>query len=189
MTTRANPTDVIQDELREKIAAVEDFIDQPPRSYGPEPMEVRDYRHSLYRIWSPLRDAILARINSTPMASDSEMPTIWEDPAGKGYPCFERPMTPRECKETIDGLMARIGELEGQPPAYPDAALIALRDLCVSMLAARASVLRTPAGIIRAQWHPNDAEMVAGELDRQAAAIRALDLTAHPAKEHDPIGR
>lgn len=34
----------------------------------------------------------------------SGMPTILEDPAGKGYPCFERPMTPTEAKECIDRL-------------------------------------------------------------------------------------
>jgi hypothetical protein len=45
---------------RALILAVEDFINEPPRLYDIEPMEVRDYRHSLYRVWSPLRDAILA---------------------------------------------------------------------------------------------------------------------------------
>ncbi len=42
----------------------------------------------------------------------SEMPTIWEDPACKGYPCFERPMTPAECKQMIDRLSDRVTELE-----------------------------------------------------------------------------
>lgn len=45
---------------RALVVAVDDAINEPPRSYGAEPMEVRDYRHSLYRIWTPLRDAILA---------------------------------------------------------------------------------------------------------------------------------
>ena len=45
---------------RALVLAVEDAIDGPPHSYGPEPMEVREYRGQLYRIWSPLRDAILA---------------------------------------------------------------------------------------------------------------------------------
>jgi hypothetical protein len=30
-----------------------------------------------------------------------DWPTIWEDPAGKGYPCFERPMTIKEINEAV----------------------------------------------------------------------------------------
>ncbi|WBO23909.1 hypothetical protein [Sphingomonas abietis] len=36
----------------------------------------------------------------------ADMPTIWEDPAGKGYPCFERPMTPAECRAAIEAARA-----------------------------------------------------------------------------------
>lgn len=53
--------------LREMLLAVEDFINEPPRRYDIEPMEVRDYRHELYRKWSPLCQAILASL-STPTA-------------------------------------------------------------------------------------------------------------------------
>lgn len=48
-------------------------------------------------------------------ALESRPPTIWEDPAGKGYPCFERPMTPQEARETIERLSARVVELESRP--------------------------------------------------------------------------
>jgi hypothetical protein len=43
-----------------------------------------------------------------------DMPTIWVDPAGKGYPCFERRMTPKECREAIEMYEKRILELERQ---------------------------------------------------------------------------
>lgn len=53
---------------------------------------------------------------STHQPDDREMPTIWEDPAGKGYPCFERPMTAKEARETIDRYAARIAKLEAAQP-------------------------------------------------------------------------
>lgn len=37
----------------------------------------------------------------------ADMPTIWEDPAGKGYPCQERPMTSAEVRDEITSLRAR----------------------------------------------------------------------------------
>ncbi|WP_303763854.1 hypothetical protein [Sphingobium yanoikuyae] len=43
-----------------------------------------------------------AMVNHAVAAATAGMPTIWEDPAGKGYPCFERPMTPAEARATID---------------------------------------------------------------------------------------
>lgn len=42
----------------------------------------------------------------------ADMPTIGEDPAGKGYPCFFRPMTPLECKETFERLAQRAIDAE-----------------------------------------------------------------------------
>lgn len=47
------------------------------------------------------------------------MPTLWEDPAGKGYPCFERPMTPNEARETIDRLSAQIVAYENAATPTP----------------------------------------------------------------------
>lgn len=41
----------------------------------------------------------------------AEMPTVMEDPAGKGYPCQERPMTPAEARDVIEALRAREAEL------------------------------------------------------------------------------
>jgi hypothetical protein len=41
----------------------------------------------------------------------TDMPVIWEDPAGKGYPCFSRPMTPTEARETLDRRAAQIIDL------------------------------------------------------------------------------
>lgn len=46
---------------RALILAVEDFINEPRPYPSPEPMEVRDYRHSLYRVWSPLATALTAK--------------------------------------------------------------------------------------------------------------------------------
>ena len=45
---------------RALVLAVEDMINAPFSLYPIEPMEVSEYRDRLYRIWSPLRDAILA---------------------------------------------------------------------------------------------------------------------------------
>lgn len=66
-------------------------------------------------------------------AATAGMPTIWEDPAGKGYPCFERPMTPAEVREglsqcfaTIDGLHALVAEL-GDKIAAKDAEIARLK--------------------------------------------------------------
>lgn len=41
----------------------------------------------------------------------ADMPTVWEDPAGKGYLCQERPMTPAEARAEIEALRARETEL------------------------------------------------------------------------------
>jgi hypothetical protein len=53
-----------------------------------------------------------AALSPSEVQPASEMPTIWEDPAGKGYPCQERPMTPKEASETIDRLSAQVVEME-----------------------------------------------------------------------------
>lgn len=45
-------------------------------------------------------------------AATAGMPTIWEDPAGKGYPCFERPMTPAEARATIDLYEREIARMQ-----------------------------------------------------------------------------
>lgn len=52
------------------------------------------------------------------------------------------------------------------------------RDWIADLLTERAAFLRTPGGRVNAQWHEADAEMVAGELDRQAKLIRALPAKA-----------
>lgn len=58
-------------------------------------------------------------------AAQDQMPTIWEDPAGKGYPCFERPMTPAECRDTIERYQAEIASLSAragvEDRAFPEA--------------------------------------------------------------------
>ena len=53
------------------MQAVEDFINEPQRSPDIEPMEVRDYRHALYRVWSPLCQAILTANTAALAASPS----------------------------------------------------------------------------------------------------------------------
>lgn len=50
--------------------------------------------------------ALLAEIASYKAA----MPTVWEDPAGKGYFCYERPMTPAEAKEAVERLAEVLAE-------------------------------------------------------------------------------
>lgn len=65
-------------------------------------------RGAIYRRTTPAQGLDAATIER------QEMPTIWEDPAGKGYPCFERPMTPNEARETIDRLGQRVVELENE---------------------------------------------------------------------------
>ena len=46
------------DKLQALLLALEDAINEPSRLWATEPMDVCDYRHHLYRIWGPLRDAI-----------------------------------------------------------------------------------------------------------------------------------
>ncbi|WP_010337765.1 hypothetical protein [Sphingobium yanoikuyae] len=53
-----------------------------------------------------------AMVNHAVAAATAGMPTIWEDPAGKGYPCFERPMTPAEARDTIDHYGREIARLQ-----------------------------------------------------------------------------
>jgi hypothetical protein len=60
VTTNAPVAETGSDKLREMLLAVEDFINEPQRNRDIEPMEVRDYRHELYRVWSPLCQAILS---------------------------------------------------------------------------------------------------------------------------------
>ncbi len=50
--------------VRELLLDVENAINEPPRRWDIEPADVRDYRHDLYRIWSPLRDIILAALSA-----------------------------------------------------------------------------------------------------------------------------
>ncbi len=44
--------------LRAQILALEDFINEPRRT-GDETIEVRDYRHEVYRKWGPVCGAVL----------------------------------------------------------------------------------------------------------------------------------
>jgi hypothetical protein len=76
-TPKARPTASDGEATKALVVAVEDFIDQPPHSYGPEPMEVRDYRHALHRVWSPLRDAILAALPTTDGAGELKA-IVWK---------------------------------------------------------------------------------------------------------------
>jgi hypothetical protein len=66
-TTNAPVAETAPDKLREMLLAVEDFINEPQRNRDIEPMEVRDYRHELYRKWSPLCQAILALRQTLPI--------------------------------------------------------------------------------------------------------------------------
>lgn len=60
----------------------------------------------------PPRNEIAAAVEAERKHIESEMPTTWYDPAGKGYPCFERPMTASECRQLMDFLSDKIFELE-----------------------------------------------------------------------------
>jgi hypothetical protein len=71
----------------------------------------------------PQADLIVAAFNALPILLPAikalieerdGMPTIWEDPAGKGYPCFERRMTAAECKETIERFADRLAASEAE---------------------------------------------------------------------------
>jgi len=44
--------------LRPQLIEVYDFINEPQRLPDPEPMDVRDYRHQLYRKWEKLANAL-----------------------------------------------------------------------------------------------------------------------------------
>ena len=57
--------------IRRFALPVEDFINQPPRKYGIEPMEVRDYRHELYPIWSAFLRKLID-LSPLPAAMDAE---------------------------------------------------------------------------------------------------------------------
>lgn len=75
--------------------------------------DAADVRAGLWDKVTGLQAFARHRIEAT-RAALADMPTIWEDPAGKGYPCFERPMTPAEARETVERYVRRIVELEGQ---------------------------------------------------------------------------
>ena len=65
----------------------------------------------------PLDVALLARITALEAqvsAYERDMPTILTDPAGKGYACFERPMTPAEAKRCIEDYGVQVSALEAQ---------------------------------------------------------------------------
>lgn len=64
----------------------------------PNPLNVRQ---GVVDSWHLVQAFARHRLQSV-AAATAGMPTIWEDPAGKGYPCFERPMTPAEAKDAID---------------------------------------------------------------------------------------
>jgi hypothetical protein len=51
-------------------------------------------------------------------SGEADMPTIWEDPAGKGYPCFEWPLTLKEANAMIERFGTRIVELESAIDAW-----------------------------------------------------------------------
>lgn len=70
-----------------------------------------------------------------------------------------------------------LGGIEEIITRHCQQAVAAERERCAKILKARASHLRTPEGCISAQWHSNDAFMVAGELERQAEAIRQMKDT------------
>jgi len=46
--------------LRQMLCEFDDYLNEPPRLYRIEPMEVRDYRNEAYRKWAPLCRAILS---------------------------------------------------------------------------------------------------------------------------------
>lgn len=60
-------TDAKRADLLAILLPMEDFINEPRRGGPqPEPMDTRDYRHEAYRVWSEVRDAILAALNEAP---------------------------------------------------------------------------------------------------------------------------
>lgn len=52
------------EKCRKQLCDLEDFINGPPPIYDIEPMEVRDYRHELYRKFEPLCRSFLAALAS-----------------------------------------------------------------------------------------------------------------------------
>lgn len=58
--------------------------------------------------------------------------------------------------------------------AHPDSIVGKVILAAAAMLRQRARYLRTPEGRRAAEWHVNDADMVAGELERQASALTRM---------------
>ena len=50
-----------ESDLKAKILALEDFLNEPLRHPYPEPPELRDYRHEAYRLGAPLCAVLLAK--------------------------------------------------------------------------------------------------------------------------------
>jgi hypothetical protein len=82
------------------------------------------------------RIAELDRENAGLRGELAALPIIWEDPAGKGYPCFSRPMTAAECADLLARYSARVIELE--------AALLEIRNLAAG--ASGSPVAPSPSG-------------------------------------------
>jgi hypothetical protein len=83
-------------------------------------------------------------------AATAGMPTIWEDPAGKGYPCFERPMTPAEAKAALD----------------QDAQTIIAKDAEI------ARIMRV-IDVFRRHYELNDCDGRTGNIEIPVSALRA----------------
>lgn len=74
--------------VREKVAAFEDWLNEPPTRDRTESPDARDYRHDTYRRWEPLCRAVLAALRPSPDSGGSgfhsgpqERPSIPTEPA------------------------------------------------------------------------------------------------------------
>lgn len=100
MTTEPMPIAEVSAEDREAAARWLESIGEVNAAYRA--------RHPVKRSGGPLSQAF-ARHRLAALAG---MPTIYEDPAGKGYPCFERPMTPAECKAQMEEYGSALADAE-----------------------------------------------------------------------------
>lgn len=125
----------------------------------------------------------------------ADMPTIWEDPAGKGYPCQERPMTSAEVRDEITRLRARdIGwrleceelraRLEVAPGWSEDADGIACRDDTIALQDARIATLQRKLDeAVKALEHIQSCTSIHGGA---AVALRIIKTTLTSIRGDNP---
>lgn len=125
-----------------------------------------DHEVGLWQVSADLDPNGLAQaILTTLEASRSEMPTIWEDPAGKGYPCFERPMTAKEAREEVETLRARVVELEAsRTPVSEERAKAAYLEALWSGWRSGLAGEQMDEAYAEESWHRSDAaQPITGE--------------------------